>query len=69
MQGHKYRAKHRIKCLVCVSYSNPLKTQGKAAKLSIRRDTTDSCIGPWLAFAIFGLPGAFAYRALNTLDS
>jgi len=31
--------------------------------------TTDSYVAPWLAFALFGLPGAAAYRALNTLDS
>ena len=36
---------------------------------SVSENTTDSFIGPWLAFAIFGLPGAFAYRAINTLDS
>jgi adenosylcobinamide-phosphate synthase len=40
-----------------------------AAIESVAENTTDSCIGPWLAFAIFGLPGAVAYRALNTLDS
>ena len=36
---------------------------------SVAENTTDSFIGPWLAFALFGLPGAFAYRAINTLDS
>ena len=36
---------------------------------SVSENTTDSFIGPWLAFALFGLPGAFAYRAVNTLDS
>ncbi len=36
---------------------------------SVSENTTDSFVGPWLAFAIFGLPGAFAYRAINTLDS
>ena len=36
---------------------------------SVSENTTDSFIGPWLAFALFGLPGAFAYRAINTLDS
>lgn len=40
-----------------------------AAVESVAENTTDSYIGPWLAFAIFGLPGAFAYRAVNTLDS
>ena len=36
---------------------------------SVSENTTDSFVGPWLAFAFFGLPGAFAYRAINTLDS
>ena len=36
---------------------------------SVAENSSDSFIGPWLAFAIFGLPGAFAYRAINTLDS
>ena len=30
---------------------------------------SDSILGPWLFFALFGLPGAVAYRAVNTLDS
>jgi adenosylcobinamide-phosphate synthase len=36
---------------------------------SVSENMSDSFIGPWLAFAFFGLPGAFAYRAINTLDS
>ena len=40
-----------------------------AAIESVAENTTDSYIGPWLAFAVLGLPGAFGYRALNTLDS
>ena len=40
-----------------------------AAIESVAENTTDSFIGPWLAFALLGLPGAFAYRAVNTLDS
>ena len=40
-----------------------------AAIESVAENTTDSYIGPWLAFAILGLPGAFAFRAINTLDS
>jgi adenosylcobinamide-phosphate synthase len=35
----------------------------------VSENVTDSFIGPWLAFALFGLPGAVAYRAINTLDS
>ena len=40
-----------------------------AAIESVAENTTDSCIAPWMAFALFGLPGAVAYRAINTLDS
>lgn len=40
-----------------------------AAIESVAENTADSFVGPWLAFGLFGLPGAFAYRALNTLDS
>ena len=40
-----------------------------AAIESVAENTTDSYIAPWLAFALLGLPGAFAYRAVNTLDS
>ena len=36
---------------------------------SVSENIADSIIGPWLAFALFGLPGAVAYRAINTLDS
>ena len=40
-----------------------------AAIESVAENTTDSYVAPWLAFAIFGIPGAMAYRAINTLDS
>ena len=40
-----------------------------AAIESVAENITDSIVGPLLAFAIFGLPGAIAYRAVNTLDS
>ncbi|PKB72625.1 MAG: cobalamin biosynthesis protein CobD [SAR202 cluster bacterium Io17-Chloro-G7] len=36
---------------------------------SVSENIADSIGGPWLFFALFGLPGAFAYRAINTLDS
>lgn len=40
-----------------------------AAVESVAENTTDSFVSPWLAFALLGLPGALAYRAINTLDS
>jgi adenosylcobinamide-phosphate synthase len=40
-----------------------------AAVESVAENTTDSFVAPWLYFAIFGLAGAAAYRAINTLDA
>lgn len=40
-----------------------------AAIESVAENTTDSYIAPWLAFALLGVPGAVAYRAVNTMDS
>ena len=40
-----------------------------AAIESVAENTTDSYVAPWLAFALFGVPGAVVYRAVNTLDS
>jgi adenosylcobinamide-phosphate synthase len=40
-----------------------------AAIESLAENVTDSFLGPWLYFALGGLPAALAYRAVNTLDS
>jgi adenosylcobinamide-phosphate synthase len=40
-----------------------------AAVESIAESTTDGVTAPFVFFAIFGVPGAFAYRVINTLDS
>jgi adenosylcobinamide-phosphate synthase len=40
-----------------------------AAIESVAENLSDGVIGPWLAYAVLGLPGATAYRAVNTLDS
>lgn len=40
-----------------------------AAIESLAENTTDSFLAPWLAYLCFGLPGAWTYRAINTLDS
>ncbi len=40
-----------------------------AAIESVAENSSDGIIAPWLAFGCFGLAGAFAYRAVNTLDS
>jgi len=36
---------------------------------SISENTVDGITGPLFYYAIFGLPGAFVYRAINTVDS
>lgn len=36
---------------------------------SLAENLTDSVTAPLLAYAIWGLPGAYAYRAVNTLDA
>ena len=36
---------------------------------SIAENVTDSVTGPLLAYALFDVPGALAYRAVNTLDA
>ena len=40
-----------------------------AAVESLAENASDSFLSPWFYYAIGGLPGALAYRALNTLDS
>jgi adenosylcobinamide-phosphate synthase len=40
-----------------------------AAIESLAENTTDSFIGPWLAWLLCGLPGAWVFRTINTLDS
>lgn len=36
---------------------------------SVAENLGDGVAGPWLAFGLFGSGGAWAYRAINTLDS
>ena len=36
---------------------------------SVAENITDSVVGPLVAYGAFGLPGAAAYRAIDTLDS
>src|SRR5450759_2829692 len=36
---------------------------------SLAENLTDSVVSPLVYFALFGLPGALAYRAINTMDA
>jgi adenosylcobinamide-phosphate synthase len=40
-----------------------------AAVESIAESTTDGITAPFFFYGLFGVPGAFAYRVVNTLDS
>lgn len=40
-----------------------------AAIESLAENASDSAVAPWMWYAVGGLPGAVAYRAINTLDA
>lgn len=63
-------ARDNMPSLVSRDVSAMTPAQAIAATVeSVAENSSDSFVGPWLVFALFGLPGAFAYRAVNTLDS
>ena len=69
-EGSIGQARQELRSLVSRDASSLSRSLVSAAAIeSVAENTTDSYIGPWLAFAVLGLPGAFAYRGLNTLDS
>ena len=47
----------------------PVEQVAAGAIESLAENLTDSFVAPLLFYLVFGLPGAFAYRALNTADS
>ena len=68
--GDVASARHGLRSLVSRDTSELTREQAAAAAVeSVLENMTDSIFGPWLFFALFGLPGAVAYRAINTLDS
>jgi adenosylcobinamide-phosphate synthase len=68
--GSMGSARQGLKSLVSRDASTLSQPLAAAAAIeSVAENTTDSYIGPWLAFALLGLPGAYAYRTVNTLDS
>ena len=70
VQGDLPGLRHNMRSLVSRDVSEMTVGQAIAATVeSVSENTTDGFVGAWLAFALFGLPGAFAYRAINTLDS
>ena len=68
--GDNEGVRSQMSSLVSRDPSQLTPEQATAATVeSVSENIADSIIGPWLAFALFGLPGAVAYRAVNTLDS
>jgi len=60
----------RMPSLVSRDPSDLTAEQATAATVeSVSENINDSFLAPWLFFALFGLPGALAYRMINTLDS
>jgi len=75
VRGHLERedleqVRARMPSLVSRDPSSLSAEQATAATVeSVSENINDSFLAPWLFFALFGLPGAFAYRMINTLDS
>jgi adenosylcobinamide-phosphate synthase len=70
LQGDLAGVRAGMSALVSRDPSRLTAEQAAAATVeSVSENLTDSYVGPILAFALFGLPGAVAYRAINTLDS
>ena len=69
-EGNMGEARQGLRSLVSRDTATLSRRLATAAAIeSVAENTTDSYVGPCLAFALLGLPGAFAYRAVNTLDS
>jgi adenosylcobinamide-phosphate synthase len=63
-------SKDNLNSLVSRDPSSLSREQIIAATIeSVSENTSDSFIAPILFFVVFGIPGAIAYRAINTLDS
>ena len=68
--GDLEQVRARMPSLVSRDPSNLTAEQATAATVeSVSENINDSFLAPWLFFALFGLPGAFVYRMINTLDS
>jgi len=64
------RVRARMPSLVSRDPSSLTAEQATAATVeSVSENINDSFLAPWLFFALLGLPGAFAFRMINTLDS
>ncbi len=62
-------AREELKALVSRSRNLEPPQIVSATVESLAENLTDSVLSPLLAFALFGLPGAAVYRAINTMDA
>ena len=70
VRGELEQVRARMPALVSRDPSSLTAEQATAATIeSVSENINDSFLAPWLFFALFGLPGAFVYRVINTLDS
>ena len=68
--GDVAKARLGLRSLVSRDATGLSSQQTAAATVeSVSENIADSICGPWLLFALFGLPGAVAYRVINTMDS
>jgi adenosylcobinamide-phosphate synthase len=69
-KGDYYKARGQLKSLVSRETGDlDEKLIISAAVESVGENITDSVVSPWLFFVFFGVPGAMAFRAINTLDA
>ncbi len=62
--------RHNVSMIVSRNTANLDKWHLVSAALeSLSENTSDSVTGPIFYYALFGLPGAFVYRTVNTLDA
>ncbi len=68
--GDLYSAKKSVQCIVSRDVSKLDNEHILSASIeSASENITDSIIAPLFYAVLFGLPGAFIYRAVNTLDA
>ena len=68
--GHSDGARESLSRIVSRDVSGLSDSEIASATISsVAENVTDSVVGPLVAYGAFGLPGAAAYRAIDTLDS
>lgn len=69
-KGDYYEARSQLKSLVSRETGDlDERLIISAVVESVGENITDSIVSPWLFFVFFGVPGAVAFRAINTLDA